>query len=111
MDGQAHPMFGNRYDGAGEYLVVVVDTVGRFRDAYGPYALGAAHQEAERRRRALTEAGEHAADVRIARHHPVTVPRPRGPGARRREPYWMWRPLIARAMTSCWICSVPSKMS
>ncbi len=23
----------------------------------------------------------------------------------------MWRPLMARAMTSCWICSVPSKMS
>jgi hypothetical protein len=25
--------------------------------------------------------------------------------------YSMRRPLIARAMTSCWICSVPSKMS
>ena len=23
----------------------------------------------------------------------------------------MWRPEMARAMTSCWICSVPSKMS
>ena len=25
--------------------------------------------------------------------------------------YSMRRPVIARAMTSCWICSVPSKMS
>jgi hypothetical protein len=23
----------------------------------------------------------------------------------------MWRPEMDRAMTSCWICSVPSKMS
>jgi hypothetical protein len=82
MDGQASPMFGNRFDGASEYLVVVADAMGRFRDAYGPYALGAAHREAERRRRALAEAGEYGADVRIARHHPVTIPMPRGP----------WRP-------------------
>lgn len=75
-------MHGDQRDGAAEYLVVIVDRVGRFRDSYGPYALGAAHREAERRRRALTEAGEWAADVRIARHHPVAIPRPRGP----------WRP-------------------
>ncbi|MEJ2864568.1 hypothetical protein [Actinomycetospora flava] len=82
MDGQAHPMYGNSTDGCSEYLVVVVDPVGRFRDAYGPYALAAAHREAERHRRALAEAGEYTADVRIARHHPVAIPRPRGP----------WRP-------------------
>jgi hypothetical protein len=29
----------------------------------------------------------------------------------RRSAYSMRRPLIARAITSCWICSVPSKMS
>jgi hypothetical protein len=28
-----------------------------------------------------------------------------------RRSYSMRRPLIAREMTSCWICSVPSKMS
>lgn len=71
-------MYGDFRDGGSEYLVVVVDPVGRFRDAYGPYALAAAHREADRHRRALTEAGEHAADVRIARHHPVAIPRPRG---------------------------------
>jgi hypothetical protein len=81
MDGQTHPMDG-RQDGSAEYLVVVADRAGRFRDAYGPYALGAAHREAERRRRSLREAGEDAADVRIARHHPVVIPRQRGP----------WRP-------------------
>jgi hypothetical protein len=27
------------------------------------------------------------------------------------EDYSMRRPEMARAMTSCWICSVPSKMS
>ncbi|HEX5367146.1 MAG TPA: DUF1905 domain-containing protein [Acidimicrobiales bacterium] len=30
---------------------------------------------------------------------------------RARPGYSMRRPLIARAITSCWICSVPSKMS
>jgi hypothetical protein len=30
---------------------------------------------------------------------------------KRQVSYSMQRPLIARAMTSCWICSVPSKMS
>lgn len=70
-------MFGDFSGGCSEYLVVVLDTVGRFRDAYGPYALAAAHREAERHQRALAEAGEHAADVRIARHHPVSVPRQR----------------------------------
>jgi hypothetical protein len=78
MDGQAHPMHGDFRDGCSEYLVVVSDPVGRFRDAYGPYALATAHREADRHRRALTEAGECAADVRIARHHPVVIPRPRG---------------------------------
>jgi hypothetical protein len=78
MDGQAHPRNGDPRDGLAEYLVVVADPAGRFRDAYGPYALAAAHREAERRRRALREAGEHAAEVRVARHHPVTIPRPRG---------------------------------
>jgi hypothetical protein len=29
----------------------------------------------------------------------------------RAETYSMRIPLIARAITSCWICSVPSKMS
>ncbi len=77
MDGQAHRTDGERRD-AGEYLVVVVDRTGRFRDAYGPYGLTAAHHEAERRRHALIGAGEYAADVRIARHHPVAIPRPRG---------------------------------
>ncbi|GAA4869768.1 hypothetical protein [Actinomycetospora straminea] len=77
MDGQAHAGE-DRRDGA-EYLVVVVDPVGRFRDAYGPYALGAAHREADRRRRALAAAGELTADVRIARHHPVSIPSQRGP--------------------------------
>ncbi|TDQ61080.1 hypothetical protein EV188_103587 [Actinomycetospora succinea] len=71
-------MYSGFTDGRSEYLVVVVDTLGRFRDAYGPYALGAAHREAERHRRALAEAGEDTADVRIARHHPVAIPRPRG---------------------------------
>lgn len=78
MDGQA-PGNGDRRDGSTEYLVVVADRAGRFRDAYGPYALAAAHREAERRRRALREAGDDVADVRIARHHPVAIPRPRGP--------------------------------
>ena len=82
MDGQAHPTHGDFREGCSEYLVVVVDPVGRFRDAYGPYALAAAHREAARHRRALTEAGEHTVDVRIARHHPVAIPLPRGP----------WRP-------------------
>jgi hypothetical protein len=76
MDGQAH-LHGRR-DGAAEYLVVVADRAGRFRDAYGPYALAAAHREAERRRIALLAAGEVAAEVRIARHHPVTIPTQRG---------------------------------
>jgi len=40
MDGQAHRTDGERRD-AGEYLVVVVDRTGRFRDAYGPYGLTA----------------------------------------------------------------------
>ncbi|WP_133251864.1 hypothetical protein [Actinomycetospora cinnamomea] len=79
MDGRAHPTHGHRHDGVPEYLVVVVDTAGRFRDAYGPYGLAAARREAARRRHALWEAGEQAADVRIARHHAVAVPRPRGP--------------------------------
>jgi hypothetical protein len=84
MDSQAHPM-NERHDGSAEYLVVVADRAGRFRDAYGPYALGAAHREAERRRRALREAGEDGADVRVARHHPVMIPRQRGP-LRRSDP-------------------------
>ena len=80
MDGRAHPANGNGHrDGALEYLVVVVDAAGRFRDAYGPYALAAAHHEADRRRRALWEDGEHTAEVRIARHHPVAIPQQRGP--------------------------------
>lgn len=79
MDEQAHPRDEDRHDGAAEYLVVVADRLGRFRDAYGPYGLAAAHREADRRRRALEEAGEQTADVRIARHHPVTIPEPRGP--------------------------------
>ncbi|MDD7939411.1 hypothetical protein PHK61_13380 [Actinomycetospora lutea] len=83
MDEQAHPAYGESVDGAFGYLVVVADPAGRFRDAYGPYPLAAAHREAERHRRALIEAGEHTADVRIARHHPVTIPRPRG----------SWRPV------------------
>ncbi|MDD7969177.1 hypothetical protein [Actinomycetospora lemnae] len=78
MDRQARARE-DRRDGASEYLVVVVDPVGRFRDAYGPYALAAAHREAERRRHALVAAGELAADVRIARHHPVAIPSQRGP--------------------------------
>jgi hypothetical protein len=77
MDGRAHPTHG--LDGAAEYLVVVVDTAGRFRDAYGPYGLAAARREAARRRHALWEAGEHATDVRIARHHAAVVPAPREP--------------------------------
>ena len=72
-------MNGDPRDGAGEYLVVVADLAGRYRDAYGPYGLATAHREAERRRRALHEAGEHAADVRVARHHPLPIPYPRGP--------------------------------
>jgi len=79
MDGQAHRTNGERRNGAVEYLVVVVDRVGRFRDAYGPYGLDAAHREADRRRHALRGSGEYAAEVRIARHHPVAIPRPRGP--------------------------------
>lgn len=79
MDGRAHPTHGHRHDGALEYLVVVVDTAGRFRDAYGPYPIAAARREAARRRHTLWEAGEQSAEVRIARHHPVAVPRPRGP--------------------------------
>jgi hypothetical protein len=78
MDGQAHPRHGDARDGSSEYLVVVVDPAGRFHDAYGPYALAAARREADRRRLALAEAGERAVDVRIARHHPVAIPRPRG---------------------------------
>lgn len=83
MDGQARRTNGERHDDAGEYVVVVVDRIGRFRDAYGPYGLAAAHREADRRRHTLIGAGEYAADVRIARHHPVAVPRQRGP----------WRPI------------------
>ncbi|MHC1558185.1 hypothetical protein ACR9E3_04470 [Actinomycetospora sp. C-140] len=79
MDGQAHPRNGDRRDGSAEYLVVVADRAGRFRDAYGPYPLAMAHREADRRRRDLSAAGEHHADVRIARHHPVAIPHPRGP--------------------------------
>jgi hypothetical protein len=78
MDRRAHPSSGERRDGAGEYLVVVVDTSGRFRDAYGPYALAAARREAARRRHALWEAGEPVVDVRIARHHPAVIPHQRG---------------------------------
>lgn len=80
MDGQTHPTHGD--DGYLEYLVVLVDPAGRFRDAYGPYPLAAARREADRHRQALGEAGEVTVDVRIARHHPVAIPRPRGP----------WRP-------------------
>ena len=79
MDGEAHPTNGNRRDGSTEYLVVVADRAGRFRDAYGPYPLAAAEREAERRRRDLRAAGEPDADVRVARHHPVAIPHPRGP--------------------------------
>ncbi|HSK60546.1 MAG TPA: hypothetical protein VK935_15995 [Actinomycetospora sp.] len=74
MDGRAHPSNGHRHDGTVEYLVVVMDTGGHFRDAYGPYAIVAARREAARRRHALWEAGEKAVDVRIARHHPVAIP-------------------------------------
>ncbi|WP_433784513.1 hypothetical protein ACQPX6_30155 [Actinomycetospora sp. CA-101289] len=77
MDGRAHPRNGHRHDGGVEYLVVVVDTAGRFRDAYGPYAIATARREAARRRHTLWEAGEHAVDVRIARHHPVAIPHQR----------------------------------
>lgn len=78
MDRRAHPRNRHRHDGAVEYLVVVVDTAGRFRDAYGPYEIATARREAARRRHALWEAGEDAVDVRIARHHPVSIPRQRG---------------------------------
>jgi hypothetical protein len=77
MDGRAHPRNGHRHDGDLEYLVVVMDTSGRFRDAYGPYAMATARREAARRRHALWEAGEDAVDVRIARHHPVAIPHQR----------------------------------
>ena len=78
MDGRAHPRNDHRHDDGVEYLVVIVDTSGRFRDAYGPYAIAAARREAARRRHALWEAGEAAVDVRIARHHPVAIPHQRG---------------------------------
>lgn len=77
MDARAD-LNGDRRDGSAEYLVVVADRAGRFRDAYGPYALEAAHREADRRRRALRAAGEIAAEVRVARHHPVSIPSQRG---------------------------------
>jgi hypothetical protein len=77
MDGQARHR-GARPEGSAEYLVVVADRAGRFRDAYGPYTLAAAHREAERRRHALDAAGETGAEVRIARHHPVAIPLQRG---------------------------------
>ena len=78
MHRRAHPRNGHRHDGAAEYLVVVVDTSGRFCDAYGPYEIASARREAARRRHALWEAGEDGVDVRIARHHPVAIPRQRG---------------------------------
>lgn len=79
MDGEARHR-GAPPEGSAEYLVVVVDRAGRFRDAYGPYALTTAHREARRRRDALAAAGELDVEVRIARHHPVAIPLQRGPG-------------------------------
>ncbi|GAA4808045.1 hypothetical protein GCM10023200_52170 [Actinomycetospora chlora] len=76
MDGQARHR-GARPDGSAEYLVVVADRAGRFRDAYGPYTLAGANREAERHRQALVAAGV-TGDVRIARHHPVAIPQQRG---------------------------------
>jgi hypothetical protein len=59
----------------------------------------------------VTVAGTVDAAVRVS---PPSAGDSHGLSAGARKPriaYSIRRPLIARAITSCWICSVPSKMS
>ncbi len=69
-----------------------------------------AHDPAHERSHGASGAGSAARKPPSRRTSPSAATH-KPAGQQRETRYSMRRPLMARAMTSCWICSVPSKMS